>query len=309
LQDRRGLLRGSIGGSNSAQTGFTEADSDAAMALLMAENRWGERAYGVDARRIVRAIRDHYIVKVDDKVYLAAGDWAISNEQVIFAPAAFAPAAYHLFAAADPGYDWWYLLDSNYDLLSRVTTDPLGEERSAGLPPAYVGIDRATGALLANPKGAPRSANSFDAYAAQVYWRIALDARLHQDGRALSFLRASSFLSDEWQRKQALNARYAHQGTPQSKEESLALYSALLPRFAIDSPTAANQLFALKLAPSYHQQRAYGLWGDGNDVDLQRLAFIASGLYGKILNDDWSNRAPEQAPIVPKSDLHGYQMQ
>jgi endo-1,4-beta-D-glucanase Y/4-amino-4-deoxy-L-arabinose transferase-like glycosyltransferase len=296
LQDERGLLAGEN------RQGFTEADTDAATALLMAQNRWGTLSYGLEARRIVRGIRDHYVVEVAGKPVLTVGDRMRSNDQVVFAPAAFAPAAYHLFAYADPGYNWWYLLDTNYALLANVTSDPLGGERSAGLPPAYVGIDRATGAYIANPKGAPRGSNTFDAYAAQVYWRIALDARLHDDGRADSYLKASEFLSDEWRRKGELFARYSHDGKPAAQSESLALYSAVLPKLNAQDQSLADALFAAKLVPQYNQDRDHATWGGGANVDEHRMAWLATGLYGRVINDDWSNRALRADQLLPRPE-------
>jgi len=239
---------------------------------------------------------------VESKPYLAAGDRMIGRDELVFAPAAFSPAAYHLFAYADPQGGWWYLLDTNYALLARVTSDPLGKDRSAGLPPAYVGIDRATGALIPNPKAAPRNANSFDAYAAQVYWRIALDARLHRDGRAESYLRASSFLSDEWRRKGELFSRYSHDGTPAAQDESLTLYSAVLPKLITQDQEVGDALYSAKLVPAYSQQRDHAVWGSGANIDEHRMAWLATGLYGRAINDDWSNRALRPDLVEPKPE-------
>jgi endoglucanase len=296
LRDDRGLFYGTSGGDGSPGAGLTVADTDAAMALTLAANRWQEQRYATDARDIARALWQHYVVMIDGKPYLAAGDWAITPEQVIFAPGAFSPAAYHLFAGVDPDDKWWYLLDSSYDLLARVSSDPLGETHSAGLPPAYVGIDRTTGALIANPKGAPNGANSFNLTAAEVYWRVALDLRLHNDGRATSFLRGSNLLGDEWRRKGELAAAYSHAGPPTNKEQNDALYSAVLPKLTVENPSFAESVYATKIAPRYSQNDSYAVWGDGANIDEYRIDWIANALYGRALNDDWSNKAV--APYV-----------
>ena len=158
-----------------------------------------------------------------------AGDWAVQEDRIYFAPAAFAPAAYHLFAAVDGEHDWAGLTDQGYKLLNLVSNAALDGQRSAGLPPGVVRIDRETGAI--SPPDLADDTTAFDAEAAQVYWRVALDYRWHEDGRALSFLGASDFLSDEWARKGALAESYAHDGAVLSEGQSLTLYSAVLPKF------------------------------------------------------------------------------
>src|SRR5205085_9883643 len=111
----------------------------------------------------------------------------------------------------------------------------------------YVGISRSSGAFLPNPTGAPDHGNMFDTTAAQVYWRVGLDAPWHTDGRAGSFLTASRFLHDEWFARGGLVSAYAHGGKPQTTGESLALYSAVLPKFMIEDPAVAHTLYATKL--------------------------------------------------------------
>jgi endo-1,4-beta-D-glucanase Y/4-amino-4-deoxy-L-arabinose transferase-like glycosyltransferase len=296
LLDERGLLVAEV--PSEVAGGSAEANTDAAMALIMAANRWGEESYRDEGAAIVRAIRDTYVVKVDGKPYLAAGDWAVSDEQVIFAPATFSPAAYHLFASVDPLGNWWYTLDTNYDLLERVLQAPLGARRSVGLPPAYVAIDRGSGALVANPAGVPASASAFDVYAAESYWRLALDARLHDDGRASELLKTSSFLSAEWRRKQALFSSYSRDGAAASRDESFAFYSAVLPALAAQSQDAADQVYATKIMTRYSQTGAWALWGAGANIDEFRLAWLGNALYGSALNDDWSNLRPRRM-IIP----------
>lgn len=287
LQSETGLLYDTNAPGVTPQSA-TEADTDAALALLLAEQRWNDGGYGRHARRILDAIWEHEVVVIKGKPYLAAGDWAVTRDQVIFAPAAFAPYAYHLFAAADPEHNWWYLLDTNYELLNKITFDSLGEERSVGLPPAYVGLDRSTGAILANPSEAPSHGNTFDKYAAQVYWRVGLDARWHDDKRADRFLEASQFLSTEWQANNQFAPAYSHAGRAQSGEAGLMFYGAVLPKLLIEEPELAHQLFATKLATAYIQDRNEGQWGQNSEISQERWAWLAAGLYRNALLYQWN---------------------
>jgi hypothetical protein len=267
----------------------TEADTDAALALLLAEKRWQDASYGRYARQLIEAIWEHEVIEIKGKPYLAAGNWAIDDNQVIFSPAAFAPYAYHLFAGADPDHNWWYLLDNTYNLLSEITQPEREGQRSADLPPAYVGIDRVTGALLPKPEGVSKRNYLFNDGAAQVYWRVGLDAQWHDDERADNFLTASSFLRDQWQAKGELAAVYTRNGRPQSSKESLILYSAIIPQFLIQDPESAHVVYASKLAPTFSQKYSQGQWGDGTDIVQEQWIWLTNGLYGNMLQYQWSD--------------------
>ena len=277
----------------------TDANTDAALALLLAERRWNDVSYGRAGREIIRAIWEHTVVEIDGRLYLAAGDWAISEDRVIFAPATFAPYAYHFFAAADPEHDWWYLLDTSYQLLADVTQDPLGENRAAGLPPTYVGIDRITGEFLPDLGDGLADSNHFTEQAAQVYWRVGLDAQWHNDGRAESYLTASRFLHNEWQAKNRLATRYAHSGKLRTNDESLLMYSLVLPKFVVEDPAAAHELYAKKLAPVYRQKGNKGLWGRDQDFGQERWAWLSSGLYANIFQHQWDTGTVSSAKLRP----------
>ncbi|MFP4437411.1 MAG: glycosyl hydrolase family 8 [Chloroflexaceae bacterium] len=268
----------------------TDADTDAALALLLAERRWNDASYGRAGVEIVQKIWEQSVVEINGAFYLAAGDWAVSDEQVIFAPATFAPYAYHFFAEVDPEHDWQNVLDTNYQLLADVTNDQLGERRSAGLPPAYVGINRADGSLMPNPPAAPTRGNTFDEMAAQVYWRVALDEQWHEEGRATSFLTASRFLHNEWEDKGEMASSYAHTGTPETKTESLVLYSAVLPKFLVEEPQIAHELYATKLAAAFTRTASGNQWGSGTDIAEQRWAWLATGFYNGTLTYEWDNQ-------------------
>lgn len=287
LQSETGLLYPSNEPGVDLRT-ITEADTDAALALLLAEQRWQDASYGRYARAKIQAIWEQLVVEIKGKPYLAAGNWAIDKNQVIFSPAAFAPYAYHLFAAADPDHNWWYLLDTTYQLLVRILeATPEGQHASAGLPPAYVGLDRRTGEIIFNPDGAPIRSRDFNGQAAQVYWRVGLEALWHDDERADDFLTASPFLRRQWQRRGDLASAYSLAGRPQTQDESLLLYSASLPKFLIEDPQTAHEVYAAKLAPAFNRKYSQGQWGDGADVMQEQWAWLASGLYANMLQYQW----------------------
>jgi endo-1,4-beta-D-glucanase Y/4-amino-4-deoxy-L-arabinose transferase-like glycosyltransferase len=256
---------------------LADANADAAMALLLAERRWSEASYGREGLKIAGALWESSVVEIAGRPYLAAGDWAVQEDRIYFAPSAFAPAAYHLFAAVDGEHDWAGLTDQGYKLLNLVSNAALDGQRSAGLPPGVVRIDRETGAI--SPPDLADDTTAFDEEAAQLYWRVALDYRWHEDGRALSYLGASNFLSDEWARKGALAESYGHDGAVLSDGESLILYSAVLPKFLTVDAEAGHQLYATRISTAYNHTPDGVRWGDGSSIAEQRWAWMSAAYY------------------------------
>ena len=295
LQSEAGLLYPSNEPGVDLRT-ITQADTDAALALLLAEQRWQDASYGRYARAKIQAIWEQAVVEIKGKPYLAAGNWAIDKNQVIFAPAAFTPYAYHMFAAADPDHNWWYLLDTNYQLLAEIIkATPDGQHAAAGLPPAYVGLNRRTGAIIFTPDAAPIRSRDFNDQAAQVYWRVGLEALWHDDKRADDFLKASPFLRRQWQRQGELVSAYSLRGQPQTQAESLLFYSAVLPKFLIEDPQAAHEVYGSKLAPAFSRKYSQGQWGDGTDVIQEQWIWLASGLYANMLQYQWPDEQTTSA--------------
>lgn len=268
---------------------YADANAEAALALLLAERRWNDASYGREGLRIARALWERCVVEIDGRPYLAAGDWAIEDDRIIFAPGSFVPYAIRMFAEVDTEHNWWWLLDNTYTLLERVSATNLGEERSAGLPPTYVSLDRATGAIRPDQRGLPGIGIAFGNEAALTYWRIALDARWFEDERPERYLRNAAFLFDEWQRNGALAGRYGHNGTAQSDEESLLLYSAVLPVFLMENEPAGHALYATRIAAAYTNTPDGVRWGNGRSVAEQRWAWLSSAFYLDILDYTWEH--------------------
>jgi len=266
---------------------YADANAEAALALLLAERRWNDASYGREGLRIARALWERCVVEIDGRPYLAAGDWAIEADRFIFAPGSFVPYAIRMFAEVDTERNWWWLLDNTYALLTQVSATRLGEERSVGLPPTYVALDRATGAIRPDQRGLPGMGVAFGEEAALTYWRIALDARWFDDERSDRYLRSAAFLFDEWQRKGALAGRYGHNGTVQSDEESLLLYSAVLPVFLTEHEPAGHTLYATRIATAYTNTPDGVRWGNGKSVAEQRWAWLSSAFYLDILDYVW----------------------
>ena len=66
------------------------------------------------------------------------------------------------------------------------------------------------------------------------------------------------------------------------------MYSAVLPKFLIEDPAIAHEIYATKLATAYIQDRAEGQWTEKPDVSAERWAWLAAGLYSNALNNQWN---------------------
>jgi len=201
----------------------TDADTDAALALLMAGRRWNDQALVDEGTRMVRAIWEHEVTTIDNAPYITAGDLATEGPVVALNPSYLAPYAFAIFAEADPDHNWGWLIETSYRVLHESARAPLGAERSAGLPPDWVGIERQSGQFVPlDLPGVETTRYGYDA--ARTYRRVALHHRWTGDGRARAFLEQSGFLNDEVTRpratepcRRAPSAPSTHETAPSSR--------------------------------------------------------------------------------------------
>jgi endo-1,4-beta-D-glucanase Y len=152
----------------------TDADLDAAMALIMAKCRWGASGgsdYGAAATSLVAAIKSNETGTDNGRAYLQPGDstWFEGMGATCLNPSYFAPGYYRAFAKLVTGQadkDFWNkLADDTYPVLSA------GANRSTGLVHNWTSSTGATAACASsydNP-------DDFGSDAARTPWRIATD--------------------------------------------------------------------------------------------------------------------------------------
>jgi endo-1,4-beta-D-glucanase Y len=287
LLDSRGLMAwlwrdGKIVDAHSA----SDADTDAAVALLLAGRRWNDQDLLEAGRRMVVAIWEHQVVDVGGVPYITAGDWANQGAVVALNPSYFSPYAYRIFKQVDPEHDWWEVLNSGYEVLFASSAAPLGAAHSAGLPPDWVGLDRATRRLvpLDLEKG---DTTRFGYDAARAYWRVALDLRWVGDGRAAAYLTQAGFIKDEVDRKGYVSAVYERDGAiaeePPSPVSSAAALAALL---GADS-VAAHAVHATQIVGGATRDRAGVYWGNPDDLYAQAWGWFSTALYSDALKNLW----------------------
>jgi endoglucanase len=239
-------IRTDSGGANTA----TDADVDIAYALLMAYSRWKEDAFLYDALPIISSIWEREVVEVDGAPVLVANNLERDDpRQVLVNPSYFAPYAYRVFAQVDTDetHDWTGLVDNSYALLQRLAAAPLDADRSAGLPPDWVTLDRRTGDFRAVDDEDLTTRYSFDAL--RTPWRLALDARWYGDERAQQLLEQESLLAERWTADGRLVASYDRDGTPAADYEAPAMYGGAMGFFTVVRPDLAEQVYTEELLP------------------------------------------------------------
>lgn len=239
--------------AENGQNTASDADTDIALALLMAGSRWGQQSYIDSAKLIISDIWDEEVITIKGQPYLAANNIEKqSQERIIVNPSYLAPYAYKLFAEADtnPKHDWRALVDSSYNLLGTVIDSKLDKDKSAGLPPDWVVVMRATGEIKAASEPNLTTNYSFDAL--RTPWRLAMDYTWNKDLRANMLLGKMYFLDEEWQNNNKLASVYKHDGSVQTDGEVAAMYGGSMGFFTVRNRLQASEIYQQKLKTLYN---------------------------------------------------------
>ncbi len=150
--NNNGLMNWKIEGFSSVigNGAATDAEVDAAVALLMAYKQWGDNSYLEDAKILIGNIWDH---EVNGNYYLKPGDQWDSEKN----PSYFSTAALELFKEVD-SHDWSKVISKSYDLLYACRNS------TSGLVPDW--CDES-----GNPSSGDRGGFSWDAV--RTPWRMA----------------------------------------------------------------------------------------------------------------------------------------
>lgn len=226
------------------------ADTDIALALLMAYTRWNDSDYLYDAKPLIESIWENEVVQSNGRPILVANNLEqFSQDDVLVNPSYLAPYAYKIFAKVDPTHDWSGLADNSYTVLKNVSVDNLDTQSSVGLPPNWIRMDKITGEFTAAPDTDLTTNYGYDA--ARVPFRMALDWEWNRDQRAREVLNGYSFLSHEWNKSGSLNAVYTHDGKAVTTDQTPAMYGASLGYFEVIEPQLAKQVYETQLLTLY----------------------------------------------------------
>jgi endoglucanase len=279
------------GGTTSA----SDADQDIALALLFAHARWQDAAYLAAAREVMDDIWEDEVITINSSYYLASNNIEKSapDDWILVNPSYFSPAAYRIFAKADPAHPWASLAADSYSLLAKTMSNPLDKRASAGLPPDWVEINRTTG-ILKTPSGSLTTNFGYDAL--RTPWRIALDALWFDTPVAKATLEKMQFLSAQWQQQGKLVSTYAHDGTETNQTESPAMYGGTIGYFSVTDPDLARQIYQEKLAFLFDP--GTNTWKERLSYYDDNWAWFGIALYNGLLPDLTAN-VPQSAYTTP----------
>lgn len=164
-------------GDATDQNGATDAELDAAYALIQASSRFNDATYGTEATTLIGAIKTHETETCDGRIILKPGDnWggcSDQNGQDRVNPSYFAPGYYRAFAshvAEDAPY-WNQMVTDTYDLFD------IYQARLGGLIPDWAKVD-----------GTDWYGAGYGYESVRAPWRVAIDYGLSGDARALSVM-------------------------------------------------------------------------------------------------------------------------
>jgi endoglucanase len=238
----------------------TDADQDAALALVLAGRRWRDDAYLADARQMLLDIWSKEVVASEGTYYVAAGDWAgSSGPDVAVNPSYLAPYAYRVFAEFDASLPWRALVVSSYQVLSQCSGARLNASRSVGLPPNWCRVETRDGS--ARPYGGD-DADRFGFDAFRVMWRVALDYEWYRSADALAYLRQTGFLRAEWRAHRRLASQYTHDGAPVFGEGAEPfVYAAELGYFLVVDEGAGQAILQDRVQSAFVRRGDVAYWG------------------------------------------------
>jgi cellulose synthase (UDP-forming) len=220
----------------------TDADQDAALALVLASRRFGEARWLDEARALLRDVWAKEVVVAGGRPFPTAGNWAAVERHPTIHVAYLAPYAYEVFAQVDPGRPWKDLVRSSYDVLRFLYV-----EKELALPPEIVFVDARTGALLLErPGGAGPSTSGYDAV--PIFWRVALDAQwFGRRGEADLRSRMLRFPGEAWRADGRLRERYTAAGRPLSELDGLPHLASIQALARIADPVLAGEIRSRRL--------------------------------------------------------------
>lgn len=271
----------------------SDADIDAALALLFASRRWADDRYAEEARALLGSIWDGLTQVVGEERVLLAGDWALGDRRPVLNPSYFAPYAFRVFAEADPEHRWLDLVDSSYAILERwAAGDELGAP--VGAIPNWLAIDARSGALLP-ATGRVRSADEFSYDASRLPFRLALDWMWYAEPRAIEAMAAISLPLRQLSETGRLVAAYRLDGAPAVEHESTSMYAGTLPLLLLaDRVDEATRIHTERvLGPSIDERSA-----DWDSYYAQNWAWFATAFMDGGMANLWANEmtAPWREP-------------
>ena len=253
----------------------TDADQDIAFALILAYEKWNKPEYLNQAKKILHDLWSKNVIKIKNYNYMAAGEWALNDENVKLNPSYLSPYEYRIFAKYDKDNNWIDLVKSSYKVLNESS-----QLTKFYLPPNWAYINKRTGQIAIDKIVHPKESDySYDAI--RTHWRIAMDYEANKDKQALKYLQKSTkYLIKYWKETGSLPTSITADGISRPHGDSDAVYGAVLPAIAIINNKIAEEIYYNKINSEY----AKGFWGNPRDYYAQNIIWFGIALFYNIDN-------------------------
>jgi len=259
----------------------TDADLDYALALILAERRWGRSTqplpdYLTQAKLVLQDIlaketcRDPW-----GRLWLTPGDWAACKQPLLLNPSYFSPAWYRIFFDLTQDPRWLELAESTAWGLEQISAH-LGDQAGVGLVPDWC-------LLTENQRFAPAPGQShlFGWDAIRVPWRVSLGVLWFHDIRGKKFLARTfiPFCRHQWAATGKLSAIYDYTGRPAAEYDSPVLYASLVGAALAVGDRPLAQQAAEKILGFYHQTPDGGYFNRPDDYYGNNWAWFGLATY------------------------------
>jgi hypothetical protein len=260
-----------------------EADTNVALALILAGGRWGDAALLDEGRRMASTIWEQYVVPVNGHPVIVAGDWAKGPDTLAVSSGSLSPHAYYAFAKFDSEHPWQQLIEISYEALFWATSPRAAPgARGVGLPADWIGIDRSSEKFtpltvpnVDTTRFGPDAAHAFFSAALHASWSASDGSA---DPTALRFLQQSRFLREQLERNGAVAPAYSRGGQPLDAAPVTASAAGLTAALSVQDRALAHRVFSSQILGRSSRQGSAVIWGSPADLASQEWGWLATAL-------------------------------
>jgi len=269
-----------LGDSNTS----TDADIQAAYALIKADNLWPNNGYGEDARQMIGDIWEQTVFSAGGRLYIdSSADGSIDTRLVN--PSFFDPSAFTAFSTVNPENEWGKLSSDMYKLTEQL------QESNNGLIPGWILVNPQGGISSAESIVGP-DANNFNNQTIRHIVYLSKAWYNYHDPQALDSLgKFVAFFESEINQGRGLVSSYSKDGNRNNASIDLAMQSAAALSIATlgDREGISIDLVRNSILADYDYAKGY--WGNETDLLSQTSGWWITDIDPeKILSGELESR-------------------
>ncbi len=256
----------------------TDADEDIALALILANEKWGKEEYAQASQEILKSIWEQCVVEVKGHYYLLPINHNIATQWngYLFNPSYLSPAWYRIFAKVDDKHNWNKLADDSYWILNQINKM---ENNKINLPPNWLIVEGDSGKLISakDVQGGEGDYFGFDAF--RILWRVALDVQWFKSQAGYKYLqKANIFTTNYYSQNKKLPMLVDLSGKIINNKPSIAVNAGYLGTFMFaNNKVLLDNFYQQQIQSQYNQEGKF--WQNPEDYYGNNWAWFATALY------------------------------